>query len=86
MWKQISVHMSLGNKTILCALKSGLLTVTCEMEMCLMDVVMIEMSFHWQGDGGLFNLNNFTLLLNQVVYLRTCSFIFLTSFKLRKDI
>lgn len=57
------------NKTVLCALKFGLLTVKCEMEVCLTGVIMIEMSFLWQGDGGLFNFNNFTPLLNQVVYL-----------------
>lgn len=41
----------------------------CEMEVCLTGVIMIDMSFLWQGDGGLFNFNNFTPLLNQVVYL-----------------
>lgn len=45
MWKQISVHKSMGSKIILCALKSGLLTVKCEMEVCLTGMTMIEMSF-----------------------------------------
>lgn len=45
MWKQISVHKSMGSKIILCALKSGLLTVKCEMEVCLTGRTMIEMSF-----------------------------------------
>lgn len=45
MWKQISVHKSMRSKIILCALKSGLLTVKCEMEVCLTGMTMIEMSF-----------------------------------------